>query len=466
MPSHTLRKPAIAERCRRDLPGLTYCDCMTAQQPVALTRLPRRIPEIRPLTGLRIVAALLVVLFHMRGNLRVAFPDLADAAWPVLDSGLLGVDLFFALSGFVLTINYIDAVGVRLTRSGTARFLWARIARIWPAYVVTLIVAGLWHAGLPVIGWQDPVPVRDLSALSFLRQFGLVVLWNEPSYERLTWNGPAWSVSAEALAYLAFPVLALLLFRLDRAVRARSLVWLGVSVLVPLMILGAIDLYGPYVWLIRLAGAFVAGSLAGLAVRKVWAHVDDHRHRSWPAVLTWLSTAAILGTLYASYEIGRPAARILAVLFFPLLLIGLSLSRSGIARLLATRPLVFGGRISYSVYLTHMLLVIEPFWALQTRWPDSLADDTVAAKSYFLAVPVLACFTGWLLWRFVEEPVQRRMRTMVVALPPAKPAAAELPTLQPSGDTVVAGRADDTGDGSAPGTATGSFTREHAAAGG
>ncbi|MBW8765952.1 MAG: acyltransferase [Geodermatophilales bacterium] len=259
---------------------------------MALTRLPRRIPEIRPLTGLRIVAALLVVLFHMRGNLRVAFPDLADAAWPVLDSGLLGVDLFFALSGFVLTINYIDAVGVRLTRSGTARFLWARIARIWPAYVVTLIVAGLWHAGLPVIGWQDPVPVRDLSALSFLRQFGLVVLWNEPSYERLTWNGPAWSVSAEALAYLAFPVLALLLFRLDRAVRARSLVWLGVSVLVPLMILGAIDLYGPYVWLIRLAGAFVAGSLAALAVRKVWAHVDEHRHRSWPAVLTWLSAVA------------------------------------------------------------------------------------------------------------------------------------------------------------------------------
>src|SRR5690242_13528696 len=78
---------------------------MTAAQPVALTRLPRRIPEIRPLTGLRIVAALLVVLFHMRGNLRHAFPHFAHVAWPVLDSGLLGVDLFFALSGFVLTIN-------------------------------------------------------------------------------------------------------------------------------------------------------------------------------------------------------------------------------------------------------------------------------------------------------------------------------------------------------------------------
>jgi peptidoglycan/LPS O-acetylase OafA/YrhL len=411
---------------------------MTAARPVTLTRLPRRIPEIRPLTGLRIVAALLVVLFHMRGNLRDAFPHFAHAAWPVLDSGLLGVDLFFALSGFVLTINYVDAVGLRLTRSGTARFLWARIARVWPAYVVTLIIAGIWHAGLPVIGWQDPVPVRDLSTMSFLRQFGLVVLWNEPDYDRLTWNGPAWSVSAEALAYVAFPVLALLLFRLDRGLRARTLGILGLAVLAPLMIEGAINLYGPYVWLIRLAGAFVAGSLAALAVRKVWAHVDSHRHRSWPTVLTWLSTAGILATLYVSYAIDRPAARILAVLFFPLLIVGLSLSRSGLARLLATRPLVFGGRISYSVYLTHMVLVIEPFWALQTRWPDVLADDTAVAAGFFLAVPVLACVTGWLLWRFVEEPAQRRMRTMVVDAASAVAPEPEMPTLQPSGDTVVA----------------------------
>jgi peptidoglycan/LPS O-acetylase OafA/YrhL len=415
---------------------------MTAQQPVALARLPRRIPEIRPLTGLRIVAALLVVVFHMRGNLLEAFPDVARAAWPVLDSGLLGVDLFFALSGFVLTINYVDAAGVRLSRSRTARFLWARIARIWPAYVVTLLIAGIWHAGLPVAGWQDPVPPDEVSALSFLRQFSLVALWTEPDYDRLTWNGPAWSVSAEALAYLAFPVLALLLFRLDRAVRARTLVWLGLAVLLPLMILGSISLYGPYVWLIRLAGGFVAGSLAALVVRKVWVHVDEHPHRAWPTVLTWVSLAGIVGTLYLTYGIDRPAARILAVLFFPLLLIGLSLSRSGVSRLLATEPFVFGGRISYSVYLTHMLLVIEPFWTLQTRWPAALGDDTIAAKSYFVAVPVLACFTGWLLWRFVEEPAQRKMRTMVVDLPADRGPQAELPTLQPAGDTVVSGRAD------------------------
>ncbi|HZB21598.1 MAG TPA: acyltransferase, partial [Blastococcus sp.] len=246
------------------------------------------------------------------------------------------------------------------------------------------------------------------------------------------WNGPAWSVSAEALAYLAFPVLALLLFRLDRAVRARTLVWLGLAALVPLLVLGSGGLHEPFTWLIRLAGAFAAGALAALAVRKVWAHVGDHRYGSWPTVLTWVSIAGVVGTLYLTYGIDRPQARVVAVVFFPLLLVGLSLSRSGIARFLGTGPMVFGGRISYSVYLTHMLLVIEPFWALQTRWPGPLGDQTVAAKLFFVAVPVLACFTGWLLWRFVEEPAQRKMRSMVVNEGAAR-RVDELPTLQPTG---------------------------------
>jgi peptidoglycan/LPS O-acetylase OafA/YrhL len=149
-----------------------------------------------------------------------------------------------------------------------------------------------------------------------------------------------------------------------------------------------------------------------------------------------VSTAGILAVLYVAFAIDRPNARILAVLFFPLLLIGLALSRGGLARLLATRPLVFGGRISYSVYLVHMVLVIEPFWALQTRWPGALADDSTVSRIYFALVPVLACVAGWLLWRLVEEPAQRRMRTMVVDAP-YTPARSELPTLQPTGGTAL-----------------------------
>src|SRR6201996_972005 len=67
--------------------------------------------EIKALTGLRIIAALWVVLFHFRPMLGDVSPDLRDALAPVLNCGAQGVDLFFILSGFVLTWNYLDRMG-------------------------------------------------------------------------------------------------------------------------------------------------------------------------------------------------------------------------------------------------------------------------------------------------------------------------------------------------------------------
>ncbi|WP_448334237.1 acyltransferase family protein, partial [Streptomyces sp. DSM 41534] len=67
--------------------------------------------EIKALTGLRIVAAVWVVLFHFRPLVYQVAPDITKALAPVLDRGAQGVDLFFILSGFVLTWNYLDRMG-------------------------------------------------------------------------------------------------------------------------------------------------------------------------------------------------------------------------------------------------------------------------------------------------------------------------------------------------------------------
>ena len=67
--------------------------------------------EIKALTGLRIVAAVWVVLFHFRPMVADVSPDFRDASSPVLNCGAQGVDLFFILSGFVLTWNYLDRMG-------------------------------------------------------------------------------------------------------------------------------------------------------------------------------------------------------------------------------------------------------------------------------------------------------------------------------------------------------------------
>jgi peptidoglycan/LPS O-acetylase OafA/YrhL len=111
--------------------------------------------EIRSLTGLRGVAALLVVLLHLKNiSEPVRF-------WEVfIEHGYLWVDLFLALSGFILMRSYFLSYGDRTSVSFVAHFLLRRIGRIWPLFVVMACFAlvtrqsGLtWFAG-PFDNWQ------------------------------------------------------------------------------------------------------------------------------------------------------------------------------------------------------------------------------------------------------------------------------------------------------------------------
>ncbi len=115
--------------------------------------------EIKALTGLRIIAAVWVVLFHFRPLLSDAAPGFRDALAPVLNCGAQGVDLFFILSGFVLTWNYLDRMGWSWSTRGTLHFLWLRLARVWPVYLVTLHLAALWVIFTLHVGH---VPSQDL----------------------------------------------------------------------------------------------------------------------------------------------------------------------------------------------------------------------------------------------------------------------------------------------------------------
>ncbi len=176
-----------------------------------------RTGEIKALTGLRIVAALWVVLFHFRPLLWEASPRLKDDLEPLLNAGAQGVDLFFILSGFVLTWNYLDRMGPSFATRATLHFLWLRLSRVWPVYLVTMHIAALWIIFTLHVG-NVPSPDADkLTAISYVRQVFLVQLWFEPFFDGTSFDGPAWSISAEWLAYLLFGVLVLVIFRIARA---------------------------------------------------------------------------------------------------------------------------------------------------------------------------------------------------------------------------------------------------------
>lgn len=382
---------------------------MSGEDPRSVTdRAPRG--HIRALTGIRIVAAVWVVFFHIRGNLASEFPGLYRVIGPVIDHGELGVDLFFALSGFVLALNYTQRMGWRLERPKISAFLWARLARVWPVFFLTLLLAGLWHGYLMGTGQGDPVPPRDFSVTSFLSQALLIDLWNKPEFDRLLWNGPAWSVSAEAFAYVLFPVLALLFLRVGRVVSVRMTVVLAVVATLPIsLFVGAFGtMYFDWAWMLRIVCGFTAGALMHEAVRRI---PSTARVRTWASHLALALIVAVVAATYVFDAAGYSHLVPMLAPLFVVLVGSLALGDRHVVRLLGTRGFVVGGAASYSVYMIHML-VIEPFWWMQGNVPQYFAPGSTGSKVGFLVLPMIIVALGYVMWRFFEEPMRRAMRDM------------------------------------------------------
>ena len=371
-----------------------------------------RTGEIKALTGLRIVAALWVVLFHYRPLLWEASPRLKDDLAPLLDSGAQGVDLFFILSGFVLTWNYLDRMGPSWSLRATGHFLWLRLSRVWPVYLLTMHLAALWIIFTLHVGDVPSPDAERLTAVSYLRQLGMVQLWFEPFFDDTSWDGPAWSISAEWLAYLLFGVLILLIFRIARVSRARTLLALAFFAALPptILLLGSGVLYTPWSWLPRIIAQFTAGALACAAVRRL--QLSDRARRAAGYVSVLLLGALVAGLYYyAEHPISGmvDSGGVMAVLFLPLV-VALSVGTGTFPALLSTRPMVYGGQISFGLYMIH-----EP---VHTAWNWAVAQYSIAmpkstAKIVVVGLIAAAIAAAMLMYRFVEEPARRWMRRMV-----------------------------------------------------
>lgn len=368
--------------------------------------------EIKSLTGLRIIAALWVVLFHFRPMLGDVSADFRDALAPVLNCGAQGVDLFFILSGFVLTWNYLDRMGKSWSTRATLHFLWLRLARVWPVYLVTLHLAALWVLFTLHVGHVPSPDASQLTAMSYVRQIVLVQLWFEPFFDGTSWDGPAWSISAEWLAYLLFGLIVLIVFRMRLATRARTLMWLAFAASLPpvLLLLTSGVFYTPWSWLPRIVTQFVAGALACAAVRRL--RLSD-RARLTAGFASVLLVAAMVSVLYFfdAHPISGviDSGGVVDVLFVPLVLT-LAIGTGSLPRLLSTRVMVYGGKISFCLYMVHELVHTAWGWAVEQFEIDPQSSPWKWNVLGLLAISVLASV---LLYHLVEEPARRWMRRMV-----------------------------------------------------
>ncbi|HEV7167325.1 MAG TPA: acyltransferase [Micrococcaceae bacterium] len=374
-------------------------------------------PDIRTLTALRFLAALWVVLFHLQALRHTFLAPVYQMFSPVIANGDLGVDVFFVLSGFIISYTYLDRLGPRFRWRATGDFVWARFARMWPAFALVVGVLGLWFlygtGQQSARAWSLQTQAPDLSLWGLVKQLLMIHLWFQPGTDGASWFGPGWTVSAEWLAYLAFPLLALVLYRLRRMHPLLALA-ASVLVLVPTALVGpGLPLAGwhlPYEWLVRILCCFAAGAFGCLAARNSDRFEASHKLAGPGAAL---AAAAVVVFLACA---GKPGPGRAAVLAFPLLITLLSLAHGPVRRLLSARWLQYGGRSSYSLYLVHMFFIYLFYW-LNRDWlhgAGPLATDVLAA----------ACLVGiglatHLLYRYVEEPARRVLRALV---PPSRSA--------------------------------------------
>lgn len=329
-------------------------------------------PDLKPLTGLRGLAAWYVVLFHIRLSTPMPAPLLA-----VLGKGYLAVDLFFMLSGFVLWLNYAERLrGEGL--AGAPAFLWRRVARIWPLHLFVLGGAVAFALALVAAGRPNPVdyPFSQLP-------LHLLLVQNWGFTDDLAWNDPAWSISCELAAYLLLPLLCL-------SVDWRRLP-VGALVLVLLLLAGALALiFGaaalprlgddiPHFGLVRCLVEFAMGTI----LCALW---QQGVRPLWPAL------GAVSAAIGWAAGLPEPFA-------VPLLFAGLLLALAN-SRLLSDPVTLWLGEVSYSIYLAHFLLFVL-FKLLFVSDPAHVPGPMLGL---FLLLVLAA---SALLHRFVERPAQR-----------------------------------------------------------
>ena len=283
---------------------------------------------------------------------------------------------------------------------------------VWPVYLVTLHLAALWIIFTLHVGDVPSPDAAKLTAISYVRQVFLVQLWFEPFFDGTSWDGPAWSISAEWLAYLLFGALVLVIFRMTRVTRARGLLMLAFVASLPptILLLGSGVFYTPWSWLPRIVAQFLAGALACAAVRRLRL---THRGQRLAGLGAVALTATVVALLY--HFDAHPVAGmvdpggLVDVLFMPLV-VTLAIGVGSLPALLSTRLLVYGGQISFSVYMVHEMIHTAWSWCVQQY---HLELPKSVQKLVFVGLIVAVLLGAMALYHWVEEPARRWMRRMV-----------------------------------------------------
>jgi peptidoglycan/LPS O-acetylase OafA/YrhL len=366
-------RPAKGDPAQFDIPR--------TDRPMLFPPSERYRPDI---DGLRAVAVLAVVFYH-------AFPE-------AIGGGFVGVDIFFVISGFLIT--GIIARELASDRFSLTTFYARRVRRIFPALIVVLSV-------VLVLGWlwMLPGPYAQLSSDVFASAAfsANIALWQHAGYFDVeAAKKPLlhlWSLGIEEQFYLVWPLVLMLTVRLRL-----SLIWVAGAIAVASFVLNVALITSSPVATFYLPFTRAWELLAGGALACSWSRIDHGELASnvragAGAVLIAIAILVLdRGRAFPGWWAALPVVGSALVLSAPL--------AWGCRHLLANRPMVRVGLISYPLYLWHWPLLV--FFAI-------IKFSALTTLERALVV-LLSILLAWATYRFVEIPFRfGRPRLLKVA---------------------------------------------------
>ena len=334
----------------------------------------------KDVNGLRAIAVAAVVLYHF---------GVAPA-----NGGFVGVDIFFVISGFLLT-----SITHQEIQSGTysvREFLMRRVRRIFPALAVVTFATVAW-AGYAYLPEDYTRLVRDAASVLVMRSnyafHGDTGYFAPDARQNLFLH--TWSLSLESQFYLAFAFLCMTFWPNSGACQRRF----GTALFAALALLSAlwclvhtrVDPNSAFYLLWSRAWEFMAGSVVAVyaSVRTPRAAVAQPLGLVGACMIGWAIVAFGVNDPYPGWRAFFPVVGTALVIF----------ARGGlVARVLGAVPFQFLGTISYSVYLWH--------WPLLLAFRERTGHDPAGMQT--AALIGAATLAGWISYRFVEVPTRKR----------------------------------------------------------
>lgn len=328
--------------------------------------------NLTALTGIRFIAAFYVFLFHT--DMRIPFWFLHPRLHSIIRQGAIGVNVFFVLSGFILTYSHYKK------EIPYANFIKRRLIRIYPAHFVGLLLCLF----VSVPQWK--VFILDLLMLeSYV-----------PPYANQWYGAAAWSISTEFFFYFLFPLLLPLFLKKSqkRTVQLLALFIVLSSLMGLLQNIYRFDLRISYSFPPARLPEFVSGMMGGLLV-----FVYGWRAKEWAALV-----AVVVLCMYFAAIGNKPDGwTIHNVLVVPVTLTVLfaCVNPGPSLKWIGSKWMVYLGNISYGFYIVQIPLMLGV---------DRLLDERILSHSMFWLIPVLLAINLLLsaaLYEWVEKPVHR-----------------------------------------------------------